>query len=105
MLGVTHDLLTGGMVGVSALALLLARAAVLRYRRIFINRTFPFVWAGFTVLTGGALFGVWALHCVMQLSVLDLRTTVFRAVATVALFPLASFALGRTQRALMETAA
>lgn len=105
VLGVTHDLLTGGMVGVSALALLLARAAVLRYRRIFINRTFPFVWAGFTVLTGGALFGVWALHCVMQLSVLDLRTTVFRAVATVALFPLASFALGRTQRALMETAA
>ncbi|HEX3863935.1 MAG TPA: rod shape-determining protein MreD [Stellaceae bacterium] len=103
--GVAHDMLSGGPVGISALVLLLARAAVLRYRRIFINRTFPFVWAGFTVLSATALLSLWALHCLMQLSLLDLRTTMFRGVATVAIFPLASFALGRTQRALMETAA
>jgi rod shape-determining protein MreD len=100
-IGLGQDLLTGGTVGVGALLLLLARAAVLRFRRYFINRTFPFVWGGFTLLAGAALFGLWALHCVLQLNFFDLRTTVFRAVLTIAMFPVASFVLGRTQRALM----
>ena len=33
---------------------LLAREAVLRYRRHFINRTFPFVWTGFVLLGAAA---------------------------------------------------
>ena len=103
-IGLAEDLLTGGVPGTSALVLLLARAAVLRSRRYFVNRTFPFVWGGFTLLAGAAMFGLWALNCLMQLSFFDLRTTVFRAVLTIAMFPVASFALGRTQRALMGAA-
>jgi rod shape-determining protein MreD len=103
-LGLAQDLLAGAPVGVSALILLLARAAVLRYRRHFINRTFPFVWAGFTLLGVAAMLGLWALHCVIDLSFFDLRNTVFRTVLTIAMFPAASFVLGRTQRALMGTA-
>ena len=104
-IGLAQDLLTGAPVGAGALVLLIARAAVLRYRRYFINRTFPFVWTGFTLLGGGALIGLWALHCLMQFSLFDLRSTVFRAVLTVAIFPVASFALGRSQRALMGAGA
>jgi rod shape-determining protein MreD len=103
--GLAQDLLSGAPVGVNALALLLARTAVLRYRRYFINCTFPFVWSGFALLGVAAMLGLWALHCVIQLNLFDLRTTVFRAVLTVAIFPVASFALGRTQRALMGAAA
>jgi rod shape-determining protein MreD len=103
--GLAQDLLSGAPVGVSALLLLLARAAVLRNRRYFINRTFPFVWGGFTLLGGAAMAGLWALHCLLQLNLFDLRTTVFRGVLTVAIFPVASLALGRTQRALMGAAA
>src|SRR5712691_9615957 len=103
--GLAQDLLAGAPVGVGALVLLLARAAVLRYRRYFINRTFPFVWGGFTLLAAGAMLALWALHCLLQLSFFDLRTTVFRTVLTIAIFPVASFALGRTQRALMGAAA
>jgi rod shape-determining protein MreD len=102
--GLAQDLLAGAPVGVGALVLLLARAAVLRYRRHFINRTFPFVWAGFTLLGAAAMLALWALHCLLQLSLFDLRTTVFRTVLTIAIFPVASFALGRTQRALMDAA-
>src|SRR5579884_1949213 len=97
--GVGQDLVSGSLVGTAALTLLLARAAVLRYRRYFINRTFPFVWGGFTLLGGAAMLGLWALQCLLQFSVFDLRTPVFRAVLTIAIFPAASFALGRTQRA------
>lgn len=102
--GLAQDLLAGAPVGVGALTLLLARAAVLRFRRYFINRTFPFVWAGFTLLGAAATLGLWALHCLIELSFFDVRNAVFRTVLTVAMFPAASFALGRTQRALMGAA-
>lgn len=103
--GLAQDLLAGAPVGVNALVLLLARAAVLRQRRYFINRNFAFVWSGFTLLAITAMLGAWALHCVMQLNLFGLRTTVFRTVLTVAVFPLASLALGRTQRALLGAGA
>lgn len=102
--GLAQDLVAGTAIGAGALVLLLARAAVLRCRRYFINRTFPIVWGGFALLAGAAMLGLWALHSLMQLSLFDLRTTVFRAVLTVAIFPVASFALGRTQRAVMGAA-
>ena len=102
--GFAQDLLTGAAVGSGALVLLLARAAVLRYRRFFISRTFPFVWAGFTLLGAAAVLSLWALHCLLQLHFSDLPSTVFRTVLTIAIFPVASFALGRTQRALIGAA-
>jgi len=100
-IGLTEDLLAGAPIGASAMLLLLARTAVLGQRRYFVNRTFPFVWAGFTLLTIAAMLGLWALHCVLDLTLLDFRNTVIRAVLTIAIFPLASFLLGRTQRAMM----
>jgi rod shape-determining protein MreD len=104
LIGIGGDLLVGAPVGVGALELLLVYTAVIGYRRYFVNRTFPFVWSGFTLLTGGAMFGLWALHCLLDATLLDIRTTIFRAVLTVAFFPAASFLLGRTQRALMGDA-
>src|SRR5260370_33029370 len=52
--GLAQDLVAGAPVGVGGLELLLARAAVPRYRRYFINRTFPFVWGGLTLLGAAA---------------------------------------------------
>src|SRR5579862_8112505 len=100
-IGLAEDLLAGSPIGVNALLLLLTRSAVLGYRRYFINRTFPFVWTGFTLLTILAMLALWALHCLLDLSLLDFRNTVIRAALTIAIFPLASFLLGRAQRAVM----
>jgi rod shape-determining protein MreD len=100
-IGIGEDLLSGGPVGINALVLLLVRLAVLRWRRHFVNCTFPLVWGGFTLLASAAMCGLWALHCLLQFALLDLRTAVFRTALTIALFPAASFALGRSQRALM----
>ena len=83
LVGITQDLLAGALPGVTALVLLLARAAVLRQRRHFVNRPFPFVWAGFTVLTGGAMLFLWTLYCLLDGVVVDFRGTVFRAVLTI----------------------
>jgi rod shape-determining protein MreD len=103
-IGLAQDLLSGAPVGVGALVLLLARAGVLRGRRYFINRTFPFVWTGFALLAAPAILAEWALDCLLKLSFFDLRSTMFRTVLTIAVFPVASFALGRTQRALIGAA-
>jgi rod shape-determining protein MreD len=102
ILGIMQDLLSGGLPGVTALLLLLSRAVVLRQRRHFVSRPFPFVWAGFTLVTGGAMLFLWALHSLLAAQLLDFRGTVFRAVLTVSLFPVASFLLGRAQRAFMS---
>jgi rod shape-determining protein MreD len=103
-IGFTEDLLAGSPIGVNALLLLLTRIAVLGYRRYFVNRMFPFVWSGFALLTVLAMFGLWVLHCLLDLSLLDFRNVVLRAALTVAMFPLASFLLGRAQRAMMGAA-
>jgi rod shape-determining protein MreD len=99
--GLAEDLLAGAPLGVTPLVLLFARAVVLRRRRYFVGRPFPFVWTGFTILTGLALGSSWALHCLFALGLVDFRSTVFRAVLTISLFPAASFLLGRSQRAVM----
>ena len=100
-IGLAEDLLAGSPIGINALTLLLARSAVLSYRRYFVNRTFPFVWSGFTLLTIAAMVCLWALQCLIDLSLSDFRNTIIRAALTIAIFPLASFLLGRAQRAVM----
>lgn len=102
-IGLTEDLLAGSPIGVNALLLLLTRVAVLGNRRYFVNRNFPFVWSGFSLLATAAMLGLWALHCILDLSLLDFRIAIVRAALTVAMFPLASFLLGRAQRAVMGT--
>ncbi len=101
LIGTIQDLLSGGLPGVTAVTLLLARAIVLPHRHYFVDRRFPFIWAGFTLLTGGAMLFLWALHSMLAAELLDLRGPVLRAVLTIAVFPIASFLLGRSQRALI----
>jgi hypothetical protein len=74
---------------------------VLNNRRYFVNRGFTFVWAGFTILASAGMLGLWLVHCALDLTVLDFRSTLFRAVLTIAGFPAASFLVGRAQRALI----
>ncbi|MGH7096367.1 MAG: rod shape-determining protein MreD [Stellaceae bacterium] len=100
--GMTEDLLSGGLPGVTALMLVLCREAVLRQRRRFVDRPFGFVWGGFAVVAGAAMAFAWGVNALCDLALLDIRDTLFRAVLTIALFPGASFLLARAQRALMS---
>jgi rod shape-determining protein MreD len=100
-IGAIQDLLCGGTPGVTALLLLLTRPILLGARRHFVGRPFPFVWAGFTLLTGGAMLFSWALQSLLTGQLIEFRSVVFRGVLTVSIFPIASFLLGRSQRAAM----
>jgi rod shape-determining protein MreD len=100
LIGIIQDLLSDGLPGETAVTLLLVRAIILPQRHYFVDRPIPFIWAGFTLLTGGAVLLSWALHSLLAAELLDLRGPVLRAVLTVSAFPIASFLLGRSQRAL-----
>jgi rod shape-determining protein MreD len=65
LVGITQDLLAGVPPGVTAFVLLVARAAV-PHRRHFVDRLFPFVWTGFTMLTSGMMLFLWTLHCLLD---------------------------------------
>lgn len=102
VIGSIQDLLSGELPGITALSLLLARATVLSHRRHFVDRPFPFIWAGFTLMTGAVALFLWAVHSLVAAEFLDLHGPVLRAVLTISVFPVASFLLGRSQRALVN---
>lgn len=101
VIGSIQDLLSGGLPGITAVMLLLARAIVMANRHNFFDRRFSFIWAGFAALTGGAMLFLWALHSLLAGHFLEFREPVFRGVLTISIFPIASFLLARSQRALI----
>lgn len=96
--GLIFDLLSGEPLGVSPLLLLLARTIVASQRRFFVNRLFPFVWCGFTLLAAAAIAFLWLLGSLLEGAVLDMRAAILQWVLTVASFPAASYLLMRVQR-------
>lgn len=103
--GLLVDVLNGTpFVGLSALVFLLARAAVMGQRKLFVNRPFTIVWLGFLVLATGVFVLLWGLVSAIHGAVIDLRPFIFQAVLTVACYPAASYVLARVQRAFLAKA-
>jgi rod shape-determining protein MreD len=104
-IGLLVDLLTGTpYVGISSLIFLLARAAVMSQRKLFVNRTFPIVWLGFLVLTLCAFLLLWALVSVLHGGTIGIRPFAFQAVLTVACYPVGSYLLARAHRMFLAKA-
>jgi rod shape-determining protein MreD len=99
--GLVLDLMSGAPLGVGALVFLLTRAAVLPQRRFFVDRLFPFVWGGFTLLAAGAIAFLWLRGSVLEGVMLDMRAATLQWVLTVAAFPAVAYLLMRAQRAFV----
>ncbi len=101
--GFVLDLLSGGPLGVSPLVFLLARVVVFPQRRFFVDRLFPFVWGGFTLLAAGAIAFLWVLGSMLSGFMLDMRAASLQWVLTVACFPAVAYLLMRVQRAFVPS--
>jgi rod shape-determining protein MreD len=100
--GLLLDLLNGTpYVGTSALSLLIVRSMLLSQRRLFADRTFPVLWAGFLLVAAAVTAFEWALLSALHSAALGPRPFIFQAVLTVASFPVGSYLLGRAQRAFL----
>ena len=96
--GVVLDLLSGAPLGLSSLLLLLAQMLVLTQRRFFVDRLFPFLWLGFTLLAAAAVAFLWLAGGMMGGLVLDPRPATLQWVLSVACFPVVGYVLMRIQR-------
>lgn len=96
--GVILDLLTGAPLGLSSLLLLIAQAAILTQRRFFVDKLFPFLWLGFTLLAAVAVALLWLTGGLLGGLLLDPRPATLQWVLTVACFPVAAYLLIRIQR-------
>jgi rod shape-determining protein MreD len=101
--GLVLDLLSGAPLGIAALLFLLARVVVMPQRRFFVDRLFPFVWGGFTLLAAGAIAFLWLLGSLFSGVVLDMRAATLQWVLTVACFPAVAYLLMRVQRGFLPS--
>jgi rod shape-determining protein MreD len=100
VIGTVQDLLAGGLPGETPV--ILCRAVVLRDPSYYAGRQFTVIWAAFTLVAFAAAAILWALHSLLSSGqFLDLRGPVFTAVLTIAVFPIVSFLLARSRRALI----
>jgi rod shape-determining protein MreD len=99
--GLVLDLLSGAPLGVAALVFLLTRVVVLPQRRFFVDRLFPFVWGGFTLLAAAVIVFLWLLGSLLSGVLLDMRAVMLQWVLTVACFPAVAYLLMRVQRAAL----
>jgi len=99
--GVLFDLLTGAPLGVSSLTLLLAQMVMLSQRRFFVDRLFPFLWLGFTLLAALVIAFLWLVGGMLGGLVLDPRPATLQWVLSVACFPVMGYILMRLQRRLL----
>jgi rod shape-determining protein MreD len=102
--GLVLDLLSGAPLGVAALVFLLTRVIVVPQRRFFVDRLFPFLWGGFTLVAAAAVAFLWLLGSVLAGVVLDMRAATLQWVLTVACFPAVAYLLVRVQRATLRSA-
>lgn len=101
-IGLLLDLLNGTpYVGLSAIALLCARTAVLGRRRLFVNRTFPVVWLGFCAVAAATFAFFWIFVSLLHGATLGVRPFVFQAILTVACYPVGSYVLAWAHRAFV----
>lgn len=98
-IGMGQDVLAGGPPGLTALTLLLCRQGVLAARRRLLDRPAA-AWCGFAVTAGAALALAWGVNSLFDLSLIEVRGALRRAVLAVSLFPVLALGLGRARRAL-----
>ena len=93
-IGLLQDLLTGGMLGASAIrTLALAATAAL-----------VTVWAGFVVNAAGAAILAWVLNTLAVGSLYDPRPALFQYLFTVGLYPSIGWMLALAQRSVLRPA-
>ena len=90
LVGLFHDILIGGPLGVNALAYLAAYGLVAGQRRVFLGKSFGVVWWGFMLVAGAVESLRWLLISALGGTVLDPLPGFFTYVSSVGVYPLLS---------------
>lgn len=99
-LGVVHDALSGLPMGLSALALLLTRHAMVRQQRFFFAKSFIVVWFCFALLAPVLGLLRYGVACLWWGNLFAPSPVLFEVALTVVLYPCISWLLVRVHAAI-----
>lgn len=99
-IGLIQDSLSGAPMGTGTVVLLAVYGITVAQRRVFRNRSFIQVWAGFTLVAVAAVALQWLLTVAVDGAFVPPRILLFQSVLTVAVYPLVTWILHRAQRLL-----
>lgn len=102
LVGLFHDLLAGGYVGVGILALLLVHVIIDTQRRYFVRTTFQGLWLLFAAVAAVAIYFMWLLNSLLQGSVLAVRPALFQYLMTVAVYPCLAWVFAQVQKVVLK---
>lgn len=102
VIGLLYDIVAGTPLGVNALVLLLVQGTAASQRKFFLGKSFAVTWWAFGLLTAGAIGMAWLLLSFLKGRPLDIAPVVFEYLMTLALFPLLTWTLARTQLAFLR---
>ncbi|MEM7171823.1 MAG: rod shape-determining protein MreD [Pseudomonadota bacterium] len=99
LIGLVQDLLSGGPIGVSAIAFLSLQAAVNAQRRRFVSASFAKIWLLFSIFSAAAFALMWLLISFSMMLFVDPMPLLFQFLLTVAVYPCFAWLMVRGQRA------
>lgn len=102
VIGLLFDFLAGTPLGVNALVMLLVQGVSASQRKFFLGKSFLVTWWAFGLLTAGALGLTWLLVSLLNMRPVDPLPVIFEYLVTLSLFPPLTWALARTQLALLK---
>ena len=102
LIGTLYDIVAGTPLGVNALVLLLVQGTAASQRRFFLAKSFLVSWWAFGLLAGGATGLGWVLVTVLSGRAAEPSPVFFQYLMTLGLFPPLTWALARTQLALLK---
>ncbi|MCB9959128.1 MAG: rod shape-determining protein MreD [Rhodospirillaceae bacterium] len=101
--GLLHDTLTGGPLGVHSLLFLAVHVPLARRQRLLAGRSFLVLWCGFLVVATAFVTVEWLVYSLYFMDLMPLEQTVFRALLTGAAYPLVGWTLGAVQRGFLRS--
>ena len=100
--GVLQDVVTGAPFGLHAFILLACHWLVFTQRRFLVDRSFPVMWWGFMMVASLAVLLEWLTFSVFHTVFMPAEPLLFRALLTVALYPLVSWAFIQVHRGFLR---
>ncbi|MFQ5535048.1 MAG: rod shape-determining protein MreD [Sphingomonadales bacterium] len=98
--GLLNDIVTGGPLGLSAIALMLARGLIVSQRRVFLGKPFIVGWCGFAIVALGVGILEGLLVAAYYKAVPSLDPVLVRFLLTVAAYPAVAWLLAHLRVSL-----
>jgi rod shape-determining protein MreD len=98
VLGLMHDLLSGGPLGMTALLLLTLRGLGVSQRRLFVSRSFVLNWWGFALTATATSIVWWIAISIYHVRWLDPTLALLQCAMACALYPGVTWVFNRTER-------